>query len=76
MLPGGLGPTEGSMSGLLALRGVDVPTAVGATLVIRVCTLWFAVALGAVAMLATQGRFGETPESSELFGVEDVQVKG
>ena len=51
MLPGGVGPTEGSMSGLLVLQGVALPDAVAGTFVIRVCTLWFAVVLGAGALL-------------------------
>lgn len=50
MLPGGIGPTEGSMTALL--MGLNVPraAAVAATLVIRACTLWFAVAVGALAL--------------------------
>ncbi len=46
MLPGGLGGTEASMVGLLLAGGVDLDIAVAATAVIRVTTLWFAVALG------------------------------
>jgi glycosyltransferase 2 family protein len=73
MLPGGIGPTEGSMSGLLVLRGVELPVAVGATFVIRVCTLWFAVAVGAVAMFVAQGRLKGFRESSELYDSQGVQ---
>jgi glycosyltransferase 2 family protein len=51
LLPGGLGTTEGSMVGLLLLIGVLRPDAVGATLVVRLCTLWFAVAIGAYVLL-------------------------
>ena len=50
MLPGGLGVMEGSLAGLLRGSGVARPEAVGATLIIRACTLWFAVAVGAAAM--------------------------
>ena len=50
MLPGGLGVMEGSLAGLLGGSGVPRPEAVGATLIIRACTLWFAVAVGAIAM--------------------------
>jgi len=51
-LPGGLGVTEGAMTLLLvqSARGVDNATAVAATVLIRLCTLWFAVGLGLVAM--------------------------
>jgi uncharacterized protein (TIRG00374 family) len=45
-LPGGLGTTEGSMTGLAILQGVPRDAASAATIVIRLATLWFAVALG------------------------------
>ncbi len=64
MLPGGLGSTEGSMAGLLVLRGVQLPDAVGATLVIRACTLWFAVALGAGVVLRYHGQLDVEPEAA------------
>lgn len=44
--PGGLGGAEAAMVALLVLDGVPVETAVPATLVIRVTTLWFAIAIG------------------------------
>lgn len=46
LLPGGLGTTEGSLTGLLILKGLPRDAASAATIVIRLCTLWFAVALG------------------------------
>jgi uncharacterized protein (TIRG00374 family) len=53
-LPGGLLVTEAAMTVLLvqASRGVDQPTAVAATILTRLATLWFAVLLGLVAMAA------------------------
>jgi uncharacterized protein (TIRG00374 family) len=53
-LPGGLLVTEAAMTLLLvqASRGVDQPTAVAATILTRLATLWFAVLLGLVAMAA------------------------
>jgi uncharacterized protein (TIRG00374 family) len=52
-VPGGLGVTEGGMVLLLAqLATMSNSSAVVATLVIRVQTLWFAVLLGVVALLA------------------------
>lgn len=45
-LPGGLGGTEATSVALLLLQGVSLETAVLATAVIRVATLWFAVAIG------------------------------
>jgi uncharacterized protein (TIRG00374 family) len=63
MLPGGLGGTEAVMLTLLSALGVDLQTAVTATALIRLTTLWFAVGLGFVALpfalrLARRGRDG------------------
>ena len=49
-LPGGLGGTEATMVALLMLHNIPQPQAVAATVLIRLATLWFAVALGVVAM--------------------------
>ncbi len=50
-LPGGLGLTEGSMALMLSNRvGLDGGTAMAATLVVRLATLWFAVLLGVLAL--------------------------
>lgn len=50
-LPGGLGGSEAVMIALLALNGLPEAAAVTATLICRLATLWFAVALGAGFML-------------------------
>ena len=50
LLPGGLGGTEIGMVALLTVVGVGLETAVAATAVIRVTTLWFSVALGIAAL--------------------------
>lgn len=50
-LPGGLGGTEATMVGLLLMSGLSQPVAVVATVLIRLTTLWFAVALGLAALL-------------------------
>jgi len=49
-LPGGLGGTEATMVALLILNHVIQPQAVAATVLIRLATLWFAVALGVLAL--------------------------
>ncbi|CUS88292.1 flippase-like domain-containing protein [Candidatus Kryptobacter tengchongensis] len=54
MLPGGLGFTEGSMSGLLIFNKIPKNTAVAITIIIRFATLWFAVALGLIALYIFQ----------------------
>lgn len=46
-LPGGLGGSEAAMVALLTLNGLPEASAVSATLICRLATLWFAVALGA-----------------------------
>lgn len=51
-LPGGLGTADGSMIGLTRLLLTPSATIGGAaTLLIRLCTLWFGLALGVVALL-------------------------
>jgi uncharacterized protein (TIRG00374 family) len=51
-LPGGLGVTEAGMLALLATSGAGIGrgAAAAATFVTRACTLWFAVAIGLVAL--------------------------
>lgn len=48
-VPGGLGGTEAVMIALLILSGASADTALAATLVCRVATLWFAVIIGLLA---------------------------
>ena len=50
-MPGGLGGTEATMTSLLMLDGHTQSVSVVATVLIRLTTLWFAVALGMVALL-------------------------
>ena len=47
-LPGGLGGSEAAMMTLLSLNGFPEASAVSATLICRLATLWFAVGLGAL----------------------------
>ena len=49
-LPGGLGGTEATSVALLTLQGVPLDIAVLATAIIRIATLWFAVAIGLAAL--------------------------
>ena len=56
LLPGGLGVTEFGMTALLVLFGVARNTAVAAVLIVRLCTLWFAAALGLVVYLLHRRR--------------------
>jgi uncharacterized protein (TIRG00374 family) len=54
MLPGGLVTTEGSILVLLQRVGLGSAVASAAILIIRVCTLWFAVLIGLGALLYLQ----------------------
>ena len=49
-LPGGLGGAEAVMISLLVFKGMPMPVAIAATVFIRLATLWFAVAIGLVAL--------------------------
>lgn len=64
MTPGGIGPTEGTIGGLLILL-FEIPkaAAASATLVIRICTLWFAVLVGMLVLTACSKTF--TPPSAD-----------
>ncbi len=55
-LPGGLGGTEASAIALLVLQGVPLETAILATLIIRVTTLWFAVLIGLIVFPIAEAR--------------------
>ncbi|NVB77543.1 MAG: flippase-like domain-containing protein [Kofleriaceae bacterium] len=66
-LPGGLGVTEGAMT-LALVRGsskLDPSTAVAATLLTRLATLWFAVLLGVVFLAIARRRIARIKGRSE-----------
>ncbi len=69
MLPGGIGLTETSMTGLLVTKGMAESTAVASTFIIRACTLWFAVLVGVIALLLTKQSADEM-----ILDVEDKTV--
>ncbi len=65
MLPGGLGATEGGMALLLQqIVGLAREASVAATLIVRLCTLWFAVLLGVLALIL----LGVPQEKIETIG--------
>ncbi len=71
MLPGGLLAAEGALTALLSSQGLDTAAAASATLITRAATLWFAVALGLVALpfvaraLGRSRRSASSPPPSE-----------
>ena len=54
-IPGGIGVTEGSITGLFTLNGIDVSTALILSIMIRIFTLWYSVSVGFVLLKFTDG---------------------
>lgn len=50
MLPGGLGATEATLTGLLVILKIPKDVSAASTIIIRVATLWFAVVVGIVSV--------------------------
>ena len=68
-LPGGLGVAETSMTGLIRVLGdVSKAGAAAATVLIRLATLWFAVALGVLG-LAVEERLARYPDSARRSSI-------
>jgi uncharacterized protein (TIRG00374 family) len=70
-LPGGLGVSEGS-STLMLERLIPLPAgpATTATIIIRFCTLWFGVTLGAIALAIFSRRYGDERAAVDVGGSE------
>jgi len=68
-LPGGLGVTEGSMIVLLVrtAHAMTHSAAVAATILIRLCTLWFSVLVGVMALLVFRRRITGSLALSEAL---------
>lgn len=73
MLPGGLGATEGIMTGLLVLLMVPGAESVAATLITRLGTLWYAVALGFTAMAVFNKMLNPKNESLDDSTLEEKE---
>mgnify|MGYP000147337646 CR=1 FL=1 len=52
-IPGGIGVTEGTLTGLLTLEGIDVSTALILSVMIRLFTLWYSAFIGFIALKFT-----------------------
>jgi uncharacterized protein (TIRG00374 family) len=57
MIPGGLLIAEGSSTGLLIIAGISKSIAASATVVIRICTLWFGVFIGLVTTYIIKDKY-------------------
>jgi len=77
-LPGGLGTADGSMLGLTRLL-VSPSAAVGgaAVLLIRLCTLWFGLGLGLIALLfyRTTQLVDHSSEQGERLDMQKLEMK-
>ncbi|MGB9696494.1 MAG: lysylphosphatidylglycerol synthase transmembrane domain-containing protein [Ignavibacteria bacterium] len=56
MLPGGLGATEASLTGLLIYLKIPEALSVASALIIRIATLWFAIVIGIISLSIYQRR--------------------
>ena len=54
-LPGGLGITEASFTGLLNIQGISLSVAIVIVIIVRLFTLWFGVAIGFIALKLVGG---------------------
>ena len=64
-LPGGIGLTEASMTGILVATGMDASSASAATLITRVATLWWGVAVGWLAVATRPSLFTSLLKNAE-----------
>ena len=84
LLPGGLVGTEGGMVALLQQLDINNTVASTATIIIRVCTLWFGVGLGILALAYLQlfmpkawsGQAGCTTTSQPAITAEEGNIYG
>ena len=49
-IPGGIGVTEGSLTGLLSIQGVDISLALVASVMIRLFTFWYGICIGFISL--------------------------
>ena len=69
LLPGGLGVAEGGIAGLSqTMVGLSRQGAATGTLIIRLCTLWFGVAIGLAALLVLMQRLRRRKATEKLAG--------
>jgi uncharacterized protein (TIRG00374 family) len=68
-LPGGLGTSEVTSAGLLiAMVNTSASVATTATIIIRFCTLWFGVSLGAIALMWFRRRYRDGLSPADTAG--------
>lgn len=72
-LPGGIGGFEAVMALLLSRAGQSIATAMPVIIVFRLCTLWFGILIGLVAMLAWMVSFRPRVNVSDLDAQKAVR---
>jgi uncharacterized protein (TIRG00374 family) len=71
LLPGGLGTAEGSSAALVvAVTHSALSVAVAATLLIRLCTLWFGVCVGLLSLWVYRRRLGGWREPTSTLATQ------
>lgn len=71
-MPGGLGVADGVLAGGAAtlVAGMTQPMSVAAAILIRICTLWIGVAIGAVALFKVSNMLGGIQLETQPTGDE------
>jgi uncharacterized protein (TIRG00374 family) len=54
-IPGGIGITEGSMTGLFSFQGVEISSAFALVVIIRLFTIWYSVIVGFISLKLSGG---------------------
>ena len=62
-IPAGIGITEGTLTGLLTLEGIEISIALVLSVMIRILTLWYSVGVGFIALKFT-GAFSSREDFS------------
>lgn len=75
-LPGGLVATDGSMTGLLLLQGLERDLAALLTFIVRLCTLWFGVLVGMVFLWLVRRRQRESGSPKGPPGTSEARFSG
>ncbi|MEJ5305517.1 MAG: lysylphosphatidylglycerol synthase transmembrane domain-containing protein [Ignavibacteria bacterium] len=72
LVPGGIGPTEGSLTLLLVRTNIPLNISFVATFLIRVATLWFAILMGIVGLIYFQKKIVH----KKVFEIETNEENG
>jgi len=74
MLPGGVGVTEATITGLLVFMKIPKEFSVASTILIRLATLWFAVLVGIVAIFIYQHISNKNIEKLSTYANDEVKI--